>query len=92
MSANPKGYKPPVVDASVYLPLSQVPRTLVLDYGIPVCSVPSYRQFNYAAVAMKIPSEMFGKRCYVRRADLPAIIQFFGLSTVVGSLQPALAA
>jgi hypothetical protein len=89
MYVQPKGYRPPVVDHSVYLLLSQVPRVLVSEYGIPASTVPSYRRFNYAAVAMQIPSEMIGKRCYVRHEDIPAIIEHFGLSEVVDQLQPA---
>ena len=92
MSAKPKGYQPPVVDRTVYLQLSQVPRVLVSEYGIPVGAIPAYRQFNYAAVAMRIPTEMIGQRCFVRRTDIPAIIKHFGLSEVVGSLQTASAA
>jgi hypothetical protein len=93
MSTNPKGYMPPVIDTAVYLLLSQVPRTFVTEYGIPAAAVPSYRQFNYAAVAMRIPTEMIGKRCFVRRADIPAIIRHFGMtSTVDASFQTASAA
>jgi len=80
MSVQTNGYRPPVVDRSVYLMLSQVPRVLVTEYGIPAGAVPSYRQFNYAAIAMRIPTEMFGKRYFVRHENVPAIIRHFDLS------------
>jgi hypothetical protein len=93
MSVQTNGCRPPVVDRSVYLMLAQVPRALVSEYGIPASAVPSYRQFNYAAIAMRIPTEMIGKRYFVRHTALPAIIEHFGLaSSVVDRLKPASAA
>jgi hypothetical protein len=66
-----------------YIAQPRLPRVLVTEYGVPLHEVPSYRRIVYDNTSAKLPTVLFGDRYYVARADIPAIIKFYGLTSMI---------
>jgi len=76
-----------------FIQQAHLARVLVTEFAVPVHDVPTYRRTSYDATNMKIPSTLIGGRYYIARADIPAIIKHYSLtSTIDAPFQPASAA
>jgi hypothetical protein len=71
-----------------FILLAHLPRMLVTEYGVLAHAVPSYRRISYDAICMRIPTEMIGKRYYVRSGAVSAVIKHYGLTSIAVDPQP----
>jgi hypothetical protein len=66
-----------------FIQQARLPRLLVSEYGVPLHEVPSYRRISYDATNLTIPTTLFGGRYYVARADIPAIVRYYNLTSSI---------